>query len=171
MDYDNESKQKMLAELMHDMDISEVMNVYINNNHGYSRRLLRFFRWLSKWLPLIIMIAHVYGLWQFRQHPRELFVLQQGNTACYLFIYGMAYVLPSVLILSSRFFWLCWYYRIPFFYCLGVNAIHIAYGSIFTTNEMVESHECLLLMIAGLYIYCFANMFFKRNVIGQKICH
>lgn len=170
MNNDEEGKRKVLAELMRDMDISEVMNVYIMSNRGYSRRLLRFFRWLSKWMPLIIMFAHAYGLWRFSQHPRELFVLQQGNTACYLFIYGMVYILPMVLVLSSRFFWLCWRYRIPFFYYLGVNSIHIGYGSLFTTNEMVASHECLFIMILGFYGYGFVTEFLKRSTIGRRIC-
>ncbi len=160
----------MLAELMLDMDISEVMDVYINHNRSYSRRLLKFFRWLSKWLPLIIMVTHSYGIWQFSKHPRELFILQQGNIACYLFIYGMVYVLPMVLVLSSRFFWLCWRYRIPFFYYLGVNSIHIGFGSLFTTNEMVASHECLWIMILGFYAYGFVSEFLKQNPMGKRIC-
>lgn len=53
-------------------------------------------------------------------------------------IYFSVYVHPLVIILASRFFWLCYRYRIPMFiYLFGINAIHLVYGSIFTTNDVV----------------------------------
>lgn len=170
MKNDDDSRRKMLAELMRDMDISDVMNVYIGTCRGYSRRLLKFFRWVSKWIPLAIMVTHAYGTWEFSKHPRELFILQNGNTTCYLFIYFMVYIMPLLLVLSSRFFLLCWRYRIPFYYYLGVNSIHIGHGSIFTTNEMITGHWCLMIMTLGFYAYGFMTIFLKQNPIGKRIC-
>ncbi len=163
-----EERRRQLAELMRGLDISDVINVYIKSGHGYSRRILRFFKWFSKWVPMGIMLCHAYGVTEFSQHPREMFVLLEGNDACYCFIYAMVYLLPMVMILSSRFFWLCWRYRIPFFYYIGVNAIHIGYRSLFTTNAMVMSHVCLFIMIGCFYLYGFSDMFFQSR-IGRKI--
>lgn len=164
-----ENTQEQIVALMSGMDISEVMNAYMSSGRGYSRRILRFFKWVSKWVPMGIMLFHGYGIWEFSQHPREMLITLPGNEACYLFIYAMVYVLPMVIILASRFFWLCWRYRIPFFYYFGVNAIHIGYGSIFTTNDMVMSHVCLWIMIACFYLYGFIDMFIRRTRIGRKI--
>ena len=163
----SEERRRQLSELMKGLDISEIINVYIKSGRGYSRRILRFFKWFSKWTPLAIMLCHAYGVLEFSRHPREMFVLIDGNEASYCFIYAM-YLLPMVMILASRFFWLCWRYRIPFFYYIGVNAIHIGYRSIFTTNEMVMNHVCLFIMIVGFYLYGFSEMFFHSK-IGRRI--
>lgn len=73
----------------------------------------------------------------FSQHPREMFITNNENFPCYLFIYFMVYILPMVLILASRFFFLCWRYRIPFFYFASINAAHIVEWSWYTTNDMI----------------------------------
>lgn len=164
----SEERRRQLSELMRGLDISEVINLYIKSGHGYSRRILRFFKWFSKWAPLTIMLCHAYVVLEFSQHPREMFILIDGNDASYCFTYAMVYLLPMVIILASRFFWLCWRYRIPFFYYIGVNSIHIGYGSIFTTNAMVMSHVCLFIMIGGFYLYGFSDIFLQSR-IGRKI--
>lgn len=56
------------------------------------------------------MFFHAYGIWDFSQHPKEMFVPHEENLPCYLFIYFMVYILPMVTILASRFFFLCWWY-------------------------------------------------------------
>lgn len=168
-DSDDSGRKRMLAELIAEMDISDVMNIYIHNGRGFSKRLLKFFRWSAKWVPLTIMVTHAYGMWEFSTHPREMFILQSGNMACYIFIYAMVYVLPMMLILASRFFWLCWRYRIPFFYYIGVNSIHIGYGSIFTTNDMIPSQHCLCIMTLGFYIYGFTDMFLRHTNLGKRL--
>ena len=45
------------------------------------------------------------------------------------------------------------------FYYFGVNAIHICYGSIFTTNDMVMAEYSLMLMTALFYAYGFVELF------------
>jgi hypothetical protein len=57
---------------------------------------------------------------------------------------------------------------VPFFYYFGVNAIHICFGSIFTTNEMIMPHFCLMAMIASMYLYGMADWFLKNTAIGRK---
>lgn len=77
-------------------------------------------------------------------------------------IYFSVYVHPLVIILASRFFWLCYRYRIPMFiYLFGINAIHLVYGSIFTTNEMVMSNVVILVTTLFFYLYGFADKFFS----------
>ena len=164
----NSSDDEKLRILLKGRDISEVINLMMKSGNVYNRRILRFFRWFCKWIPLAIMLTHWYGLYEFGQHPRPMFVLDAENTACYLWIYFMIYVLPTVIILASRFFFLCWRYRIPFFYFFGVNAMHLCYGSIFTTNEMIKPHYCLMAMILILYLYGFAEMFLNTK-LGKRI--
>ena len=45
-------------------------------------------------------------MFDFSRNPKEMFVVHKANWACYAFIYIMVYVLPMVLILASRFFWI-----------------------------------------------------------------
>ena len=92
-----------------------------------------------------------------------MFSVHRENWACYAFIYFMVYLLPMVMILASRFFFLCWKFRIPFFYFFGVNAIHIAYWSWYTTNEMVMPHFCLMVMVASFYLYGCLDVFFAKH--------
>ena len=97
-----------------------------------------------------------------------MFVLDNENTSCYLWIYFMVYVLPMVIIAASRFFYLCWRYRIPFFYFFGVNSLHICYGTLFTTNEMVTPHFGLVIMITLLYLYSLGEAALGTK-LGKKI--
>ncbi len=165
------NEEESILRLLQGKDISEVMNLMMEHGNGYSRRILRFFRGFCKYVPICIMCFHACGVWEFSQHPREMFILVSENDACYAFIYFMLYILPMVIIVASRFFWLCWRYRIPLIvYYLGVNSIHISYGSIFTTNDMVMSHFALFIMTGLFYLYGFAEMFLTKNRVGKKIC-
>lgn len=87
-----------------DKDVSEVMNLLMKHGNRYSRRILKFFRWFCKYVPIIIMCFHAYGMWNFSQNHHETFIPYAENTPCYLYIYFMVYILPMVLILVSRFF-------------------------------------------------------------------
>ncbi len=81
----------------------------------------------------------------------------------------MMYVLPLVILLASRFFFLCWIFRIPFFYLFGVNAIHIVYGSVFTTNDMVMPHYCIMAMTLVFYAYGLAEHFYNGTELGRRM--
>lgn len=162
------TEDEKLKTLLKGRDVSEVINLMIKSGNTYNRRILRFFRWFCKWMPLAIMLTHWYGIYEFSQHPRPMFILVKENLACYVWIYFMIYILPMVIILASRFFFLCWRYRIPFFYFFGVNAMHLCYWSFFTTNEMVKPHFCLMAMILMMYAYGFAEMFFNTK-LGKKL--
>ncbi len=85
------------------------------------------------------------------------------------FVYFMVYVLPGVIILASRFFCLCWKFRIPFFYLFGVNAIHLGMGSWYTTVAMIEAHERLAILIVLLYAYGATDWFLNKTICGRKI--
>ncbi len=105
--------------LLKNVDVTELMDMLMKHGNRYSRRILKFFRWFCKYVPVVLMCFHAYGIWEFSQHPREMFIPYTENTPCYFYIYFMVYVLPMVAILASRFFFLCWRYRIPFFYFFG----------------------------------------------------
>lgn len=97
-------------------------------------------------------------------------ITNNENFPCYLFIYFMVYVLPMVLILASRFFFLCWRYRIPFFYFASINAAHIVEWSWYTTNDMIDSCFTIMVVTAMFYIYGFFDIFISRSKLGRKIC-
>lgn len=115
------------------------------------------------------MLMHMYGIFDFSRNPKEMFVMHKANWACYTFIYIMVYVLPIVLILMSRFFWLCWKYRIPFFYFFGVNSIHLVYWNWYTTNEMVMAHFAIMAFTLLLYIYGAVDWFCCKSKLGKRM--
>lgn len=164
----NVREEEELMAMLRGRDISEVVNLMVFAGNSYNRRILRFFRWFCKWVPIGVMLTHWYGLWDFSQHPREMFILDSENVSCYLWIYFMIYLLPMVTIAASRFFFLCWRYRIPFFYFIGVNAIHIYFHDIFTTNEMVASHFALVIFTCLLYAYSFGEMLLNTS-LGRRL--
>lgn len=157
-----------LARWLQGKDVTEVLAILMRSGNRYNRRILKFFRWFCKWVPVFIMCVHVYGMLEFANHPREMIIPIKGNTTCYMFIYLMVYIMPMVIILASRFFFLCWRYRIPFFYYFGVNAIHIVHGSVFTTNSMIMSHYTLFVMIALIYVYAFSDILLN-TCVGRRL--
>ena len=163
-----QDQEEQLARLLNGIDISDVLKVASNHGNRYNRRILKFFRWFCKWVPALIMCVHAYGMLEFSNHPREMIIPIEGNTTCYMFIYLMVYIMPMVIILASRFFFLCWRYRIPFFYYFGVNAIHIVHGSVFTTNSMIMSHYTLFVMIALIYVYAFSDILLN-TCVGRRL--
>lgn len=156
--------------LLKNVDVTELMDMLMKHGNRYSRRILKFFRWYCKYTPVGLMLFHAYGIWDFSQHPREMFIPYAENTPCYIFIYFMIYVLPMVTILASRFFFLCWRYRIPFFYFFGINAAHIVEWNWYTTKDMVDSCFTVMIVTALFYIYGFTEIFIGKTKIGKKIC-
>lgn len=161
-------KEKELAELLKGKDVSEVVNIMICSGNTYNRRILRFFRWFSKWLPIAIMITHWLGLLNFANSNRATLVLDKNNQLCDCWAYFMMYLLPFVIMLASRFFFLCWKYRIPFIYFFGVNAIHVCYLSPVTTKEMIMAHVVVVAMTCITYLYALIDIFMSTK-IGRRI--
>ena len=159
-----------LLKWLKDKDVSEVMDFLMRNGNRYSRRILKFFRWFCKYVPITIMLFHAYGIWNFSQHPSEMFIPYAENSPYCIFIYFMVYIFPMVLILASRFFFLCWRYRIPFFYFFGINAAHIVEWSWYTTNDMIDSCFTVMVVTAIFYLYSFVDLFISRTKLGRKIC-
>lgn len=164
----DKKKEDELLKLIDGMDVSEVLRVVERGNNRYNRRILRFFRWFCKWVPVGIMLTHWVAMYDFAQNHYDMFEPYDDNWVSYIFTYFMLYILPMVIILASKFFWLCWRYRIPFFYFFGVNAIHIGYGNWYTTNEMVMPHLCLAIMIVSFYLYGFCEIFVNNSRLGRK---
>lgn len=165
-----EEQEAEVQQLIKDIDVTELMGMLMKHGNRYSRRILKFFRWYCKYMPVCLMCFHAYVIWDFFRHPREMFIPYNENMPCYIFIYFMIYILPMVTILASRFFFLCWYYRIPFFYFFGMNAAHIVEWNWYTTNDMVDSCYTVMAVTAMFYLYAFADMFIKRTKMGRKIC-
>lgn len=75
--------------LLKNVDVTELMNMLMKHRNRYSRRILKFFRWFCKYVPVILMCFHAYGIWDFSQHPREMFIPYAENAPCYIYIYFM----------------------------------------------------------------------------------
>lgn len=150
-------------------DIRDLVAALMRKGNRYSRRTLRFFRWFCKYVPVLLMLFHFAGVVELDLHPREIFVPDGQNALCYCFVYFMMYVLPLVIVLASRFFFLCWIFRIPFFYLFGVNAVHITYGSIFTTGEMVMPHYCIMTMTVVFYAYGLTEHFCNTTWLWRRM--
>lgn len=47
-----------LLRWLQDKDISEVMDLLMKHCNRYSRRILKFFRWFCKYVPITLMLFH-----------------------------------------------------------------------------------------------------------------
>lgn len=164
----DEKKNEVLS-VLEGMDVNEVVSLLIVSGNRYSRRLLKFIRWMTKWVPVLIMTWHGFAMLDFSQNQREMFIVTSDYWISYTFIYMLLYVLPMALMLFSRFFWLCWVYRIPFFYYFGVNAVHLTYWSWYTTNEMVMSCMSVIVMTGLFYLYWIVDWFLRKTKAGRRI--
>ena len=59
-----------LLRWLQDKDVSEVMSLLMKHGHRYSRRILKFFRWFCKYVPITIILFPPYGVCDVSQHPR-----------------------------------------------------------------------------------------------------
>lgn len=164
-----QDQNQRLLDAIEGRDIADVIAMLSAAGNRYSRRILRFFRWFCKWVPLVLMLTHFYGVTDFARNPHEMFVVHDENAACYAFLYFMVYILPMVVIVASRFFRLCLFFRLPFFYLFGVNAIHLCYWNWYTTPEMVMPHYCLMTMIAAIYLYAAIGWACNNTRIGRRL--
>lgn len=93
-----QEQEAEVQRLIKDIDMTELMRMLMKYGNRYSRRILKFFRWFCKYVPVVLMCFHAYGIWEFSQHQREMFIPYAENTPCYLYIYFMVYILPMVAI-------------------------------------------------------------------------
>ena len=163
-----EEEEKRVRLAIQGYDIADILEILISADCNYDRRKLRFFRYFCMYFPIFVMFAHAYGVYDISQNPRCIFISEVGNIPCRLFVYTMVYIAPMIIVIASNFFHLCWRFKIPFFYFLGVNSIHIAYGSVFTTSEMITSHIVVGVMVLMFYLYGFAELF-ADSKIGRRL--
>lgn len=128
------------------------------NLNTLDRGIFWLYEWTLKYIPIVIMVAHWYGVFDFHSNPRELLVNVKENEACIAYLYCMTYIVPVLLMMpASYFFQLCWIYRIPFVYCIGVNMIRLFYGEWLITNEMYDCDVVWIMMTCALYVYAIAE--------------
>lgn len=53
-----QEQKKQLAQLMKNVDIIDILKIALVSSTKYNRRILKFFRWFCKWVPVFIMCAH-----------------------------------------------------------------------------------------------------------------
>lgn len=59
----NKEDESDLLRWLKDKDVSEVMDLLMKHGNRYSRRILKFFRWFCKYVPITLMCFHAYGMW------------------------------------------------------------------------------------------------------------
>lgn len=163
---------KVMSVLLRGLDVSEIIHLVILSGRGYSVKLLKFFKWYCQVMPAFMMLFHIACMYMFDQHSKEMGIWYKENMLCYVYIYFAVYVHPMVIIPASRFFWLCYRYRIPLIvYFFGVNAVHLVYWGIFTTNEMVKPTLAIMALTVMFYIYGFVDMWLsgkgKQSMISR----
>lgn len=124
-----------------------------------NRKIFKFYSWGLRVAPIIMMLCHWYGVYDFHHNPREIILDMTENEGCVVFLYTMAYLFPLMFMMpASYFFHLCWICRIPFVYIMGVNCIRLYYGSWLIRNEMQDADYILILLTIILYAYgCIKN--------------
>lgn len=124
--------------------------------NGLDKSIFWWYEWALKYIPIVIMLGHWYGVFDFHSNPRELLVCIKENESCIAYLYCMTYIFPVLMMMpASYFFQLCWIYRIPFIYAIGVNVVRAFYGSWFITNEMYDADVILIILTCMLYCYAF----------------
>lgn len=134
--------------------------------NGLDKRIFLFYEWGLKYVPIILMLFHWYGVWNFHQNPREIIVCIKENEGCIVYLYFMAYIFPLLFMLpASLFYGLCWIYRLPFIYLIGTSIIRLYYGSMLITNEMLDADYILILFMMALY--CYSVVRYNGSRIGE----
>ena len=124
-----------------------------------NRSIFFFYEKALRYVPILLMLCHWYGVYSFHDNPREIVIDIRENEECIAYLYFMVYIFPVVFMLpASHFFKLCWIWRIPFVYIIGTNAIRIYYRSWFITNEMYDADFILIIMTLALYACAFVQM-------------
>lgn len=130
-----------------------------NVSSTLNRSIFFFYEKALRYVPILLMLCHWYGIYNFHNNPREIVIDLRENEECIAYLYFMVYVFPVVFMLpASHFYKLCWIWRIPFVYIIGTNAIRIYYRSWLITNEMYDADFILILMTVALYVCAFAQI-------------
>lgn len=128
------------------------------------RRIFRLYEFGLKWVPVVLMLVHWYGVWDYGQHPRPIFIDTNDNGMCIIWLYVMAYIfMPLAMLPASYFFHYCWMFRIPFIYFFGINAIRMYYGNWLIRTEQVDAHHIFILFTIILYAYGFGKIACERG--------
>ncbi len=129
------------------------------------RRIYYFYFHAVKWAPVIVMVFHWYGIFDYASTQDDVLQTIRMNRLCAAFLYFLSYVyMPLMMIPASFFFKLCWIHRIPFFYFFGINAIRLYFGSLLITKDMLDAHIIIIIFTLILYIYGFTQIACRRYV-------
>lgn len=110
-----------------------------------NRSIFFFYEKALRYVPILLMLCHWYGVYSFHDNPREIVIDIRENEECIAYLYFMVYIFPVVFMLpASHFFKLCWIWRIPFVYIIGTNAIRIYYRSWFRDRSRLLQKSCEL---------------------------
>lgn len=101
-----DEKKKALLSVLDGMDVSEVISLLIMSGNSYSRRLLKFIKWITKWLPICIMVwripfLYLAGVILIRLGHGTLCISETTRIADYtlivltLLLYGRAFTLQD----------------------------------------------------------------------------
>ena len=119
-----------------------------------SRKIYCFYEFLSWLAPIIIMLWHWYGVFDYSRYPRPTILDTDDNGSCVIWMYVLCYAyMPFAMIPVSYFFQWCWIIRIPFYDFIGINAIRLWYHHWLITPEQLPAHYVLIVLTIIFYIY------------------
>lgn len=82
-----QEQEQEVQRLIKDIDVTELMNLLMKHGNRYSRRILKFFRWFCKYVPITLMCFHAYGMWDFSHiHETCLSHTQKIRLAIFTYI-------------------------------------------------------------------------------------
>lgn len=123
------------------------------------RGIFTFYEMGLKYVPIMLMLAHWYGLYDFHANPREIMICIEENETCIAYLFFMSYIFPVLFMLpASLFFGLCWIYRLPFIYFTATCVIRLYYQSWLITNEMKDTDMILVIFMFTLYLYAVVRL-------------
>lgn len=142
---------------------SEDFRLLVKNN-WLDRRIFALYQFGIQWMPIILMLTHWYGVWDYGNQPRPIVLDTEQNGNCVIWLYSLAYIyMPLAMLPATYFYKYCWMFRIPFIYFFGINAVRLYYQHWLITPEQLEGHHIIIILTIILYIYGFAKIACERG--------
>lgn len=134
------------------------------------RQIYHFYEHLSRWAPILLMLGHWYGVWDYSHYPRPTILDTEDNGNCIIWMYSACYLyMPFAMIPASFFFHWCWIYRIPFYYFIGISVIRFCYQHWLMTPNQLTMHYILIGLTIIAYAYGITSLIIKSKKCRQNV--
>lgn len=66
-----------------------------------NRSIFFFYEKTLRYVPILLMLCHWYGVYSFHDNPREILIDIRENEECIAYLYFMVYIFPVVFMLPA----------------------------------------------------------------------